>query len=179
MLIWLYRHSCHTVLFLRYIFCENTKCEWQELAIFEGMNQPVMWPCGLSIQLWTKRSNPTCCFTGSVFSLPLLPLGGQPLVERTWRLKLSTFALTFAFTSTSLASVGSSEVNGSMGMRLLLLGCVLCVLGMRLLVYCTLCSGNFSYNHFQLSIVGKISVAKCCAQIEHFIVEPGGATRNT
>jgi len=70
-------------------------------------------------------------------------------------------------------------VNGSMGMRLLLLGCVLCVLGMRLLVYCTLCSGNFSYNHFQLSIVGKISVAKCCAQIEHFIVEPGGATRNT
>jgi len=25
--------------------------------------------------------NPTCCFTGKVFSLPLLPLGDQPLAE--------------------------------------------------------------------------------------------------
>ena len=30
-------------------------------------------------------SNPTCCFTGEVLSLPLLPLGDQPLTERAWR----------------------------------------------------------------------------------------------
>jgi len=30
-------------------------------------------------------SNTTCCFTGKVVSLPLFPLGDQPLAERAWK----------------------------------------------------------------------------------------------
>ena len=39
--------------------------------------------------------NPTCCFTGKVFSLPVLPLGDQPLAEGARR----TFAFSCLFIS--------------------------------------------------------------------------------
>ena len=32
--------------------------------------------------------NPTCCFAGKMFCIPLLPLEDQPLAERTWRFKV-------------------------------------------------------------------------------------------
>ena len=66
--------------------------------------EPILeWHCGQVVKAFNCRPgwNPTCCFTGKVFSLPFIPLGDKPLAERTG-LKNKHLCLFMSFHSPTL-----------------------------------------------------------------------------